>query len=122
MDHGGAMTEPSLHLLKHGRHLRLTPTAKLIVGRTRQDNENILRYLDPKSDTQIKVLGYPGPIALIPGGGTDPDTLARAAAMVAGYSKAPAGVPANVAVRQKENQQTLAVTPLAPAQNRDLLI
>lgn len=122
MDHGTRLTEPALHLLKHGRHLRLTPAAKLVVGRTRQDNEAILRYLDPNADTQIKVLGYPGPVALIPGGSTDPDTLARAGAMVAGYSKAPSDVSAEIAITQKGTPETLRVLPIPPAQNRDLLI
>ena len=122
MDHGAGLTEPALHLLKHGRHLRLAPGVKLIAGRTRQDNENIRRYVDPVSDARIKVLGYPGPLALIPGGKADPDTLALAASVVAGYSKAPAGRAVDVAVTAKGEQKTIRVVPSPPAQNRDLLI
>ena len=36
-----------LDLLKYGRHFRLNPQAKLIVGRTEKDNEGILHHHDP---------------------------------------------------------------------------
>jgi len=62
-------TENELHLLKYGRHFRLNPEAKLIVGRTRRDNEQILKYHNPAIDTVIDVKDYPGPTALVPRGG-----------------------------------------------------
>lgn len=122
MNHGAPLSEPALELLKYGRHLRLAPGAKLVVGRTRQDNEEIRPHIDPEADTVIKVMGFPGPLALIPGRCADPDTLNRAASVVAGYSKAPAGTPATVAVTEQGVQRTVQVVPTPPAENRDLLI
>jgi hypothetical protein len=44
---GGECTEAEVQLLKFGRHFRLNPQTKLIVGRTEKDNESILTYRDP---------------------------------------------------------------------------
>ena len=52
----------------------------------------------------------------------DAEVVTRAAAVVAGYSKAPAGTEAEVTVLWKGNQQTVRVIPAPPAQNRPLLI
>jgi tRNA U34 2-thiouridine synthase MnmA/TrmU len=87
-DHQDSYAERELHLLKHGRHLRLNDTAKIIVGRTQKDNENIKKYYDPNMDTIIKVKNIPGPIVLMPSnGGKDVQMLA--ASVCVGYSKAP---------------------------------
>jgi tRNA-specific 2-thiouridylase len=77
-----------LELLKVGRHLRLTSALKAIVGRHAQDNERILQLVDPVDDL-LKVEGYPGPLCLIPYGGTAED-VARAASICVRYSDAPA--------------------------------
>jgi tRNA U34 2-thiouridine synthase MnmA/TrmU len=47
-NHQRDCTEAELHLLKYGRHFRLNPEAKLIVGRTQKDNEKILKYHNPE--------------------------------------------------------------------------
>jgi predicted ribosome quality control (RQC) complex YloA/Tae2 family protein len=65
-DHQPSWSENELFLLKFGRHLRLKGDTKIIIGRTHDDNENILKYHDPETDTIIKVKEYPGPITLIP--------------------------------------------------------
>ncbi|MEJ2040759.1 MAG: tRNA 4-thiouridine(8) synthase ThiI [Desulfosarcinaceae bacterium] len=69
-DHGDGIHNDALHLLKYGRHMRLGGTTKIIVGRTKQDNENISRHIHSETDTLLKVEGYPGPVVIIPGGGT----------------------------------------------------
>ena len=58
-DHQDECTEEELHLLKHGRHFRLNPNAKLIVGRTEDDNENILKYHNPTADTVLDLKDFP---------------------------------------------------------------
>jgi tRNA U34 2-thiouridine synthase MnmA/TrmU len=67
--HQDECTEEELHLLKYGRHFRLNPDTKLIVGRTQKDNESILKYHNPQTDTVIDVKDHPSPIALVPRGG-----------------------------------------------------
>ena len=66
-DHVGECTEAEVHLLKFGRHFRLNPQAKLIVGRTEKDNESILTYHDPQHETVLDVRDYPSPIGLLQG-------------------------------------------------------
>ena len=60
-------SEEELHLLKFGRHFRLNPDSKLIVGRTEKDNEQILQYHNPATDILIDVKDYASPVGLLPG-------------------------------------------------------
>jgi tRNA-specific 2-thiouridylase len=76
-----------IELLKIGRHLRLAPALKAIVGRHAQDNEKILQLVAPGDDL-LKVEGYPGPLCLIPYGGATED-IARVASICVRYSDAP---------------------------------
>jgi tRNA-specific 2-thiouridylase len=76
-----------IELLKIGRHLRLAQAIKVIVGRNAQDNERISEMVAPGDDL-LKVEAYPGPLCLIPTGGTAED-VAQAAAVCVRYSDAP---------------------------------
>jgi len=75
-----------IELLKVGRHLRLSPTVKMIVGRNARDNERISQLLVPGDDL-LKVEEYPGPLCLIPYGGSLDDAI-KAAAICIRYSDA----------------------------------
>lgn len=112
--HQNAFTENELHLLKHGRHIRLDDMTKIIVGRTKVDNENILRYHDPVNDLVIKVERYPGPITLMPGGGGT-ETIHLAARICAAYSKAPADASVDVGISRHTFNDTLNVRPISKA-------
>ncbi|MBW1990210.1 MAG: tRNA 4-thiouridine(8) synthase ThiI, partial [Deltaproteobacteria bacterium] len=67
MAHQENIAERELELLKHGRHFRLGPGAKAVVGRTRADNESIKAHLDPAADTVVSMEGRPGPLVLLLG-------------------------------------------------------
>ena len=71
-DHQADYPEKDLDLLKFGRHMRLDPKTKIVVGRTRQDNEQINHCIDPETDMVLKVDDFPGPVVVIPGGGSEP--------------------------------------------------
>lgn len=114
-------SEQELHLLKFGRHLRLDFETKLVVGRTQRDNEQIARHVNPETDIRLKLDGYAGPLCVIPGGGT-PEGIVRAAAICAGYGKAPAGVRVPVGVTTGEGQTTLETVGVPPGENRDILL
>ena len=75
-----------IELLKVGRHLRLSPTVKMIVGRNARDNERISQLLVPGDDL-LKVEEYPGPLCLIPYGGSLDDAI-KAVAICIRYSDA----------------------------------
>lgn len=120
-DHQEILTPNALHLLKYGRHMRLNPTTKIIVGRTQKDNENILRHVDPHTDALIKITAHPGPTAVLPGGGSD-EIQFLAGAICAGYSKAPedASVTVRVSIDGKVNQ--INVLPIQPHEAKRFLI
>jgi len=109
--HQDSTSERELHLLKHGRHLRLDADTKAVVGRAKQDNADIGQYLDPKHDTLIHAADFPGPTVLMPGGGSR-ETVLLAAAICAGYSKAPNDCPARVNVAAPSGKETVEVLPI----------
>jgi len=120
-DHRPTATENEIHLLKFGRHFRLNPQAKLIVGRTETDNESILRHHDPERDVVLDVRDYPSPIGILPGG-ADERTVFLAASICIGYSKAPKLAPVSVAVKRPEGEQVIQAIGLLPDDVRRLMI
>ncbi|MBT8371606.1 MAG: tRNA 4-thiouridine(8) synthase ThiI [Deltaproteobacteria bacterium] len=119
--HQDDSTEEELHLLKHGRHFRLNPQTKLIVGRTQKDNENIFKYHNPAADTVIDVKDYPSPISLVPHG-AEKNSILLAASICAGYSKAPKLSPVDVLIKTTEGQEVIQVIAIQPGDVRKLMI
>lgn len=119
--HQADCTENELHLLKHGRHIRLNPQVKIIVGRTLQDNTAILDLRDPQRDTLIKTARIPGPVVLIPSDAGMED-IHLAASICAGYSKAAGHEQVDVDVTSPTTGRTLRVSPLSPGTIQDRLI
>jgi len=76
-----------VELLKVGRHFRLGDGVKLIVGRNRKENEELLRLARP-GDVCLRVVKFPGPVGLLRGEKED-ETLRVAASIVVRYSDAP---------------------------------
>ena len=113
--HQSDFSERELHLLKYGRHLRLGPQVKAVVGRTQVDNENIEKYVDPQCDILLRMASFPGPLTVLPGGGPT-ETVTLAAAICAGYSKAPADRPATVRIDAPSGAETCQVLPLPPTE------
>ena len=54
-----------LYLLKHGRHFRTDKSFKVIVGRSKKDNDKILKYYKKERDMLINPVSIPGPVVLI---------------------------------------------------------
>ena len=120
-DHQDTVAERELHLLKHGRHLRLNKTTKIAVGRNQKDNENILKYYGPDLDTLIKVKKFPGPIVLMPHGGKNKIRM-LAASICAGYSKAPEITPVEVDVTTPKGNEIVRVIGVPPKEIKHFLI
>jgi len=120
-EHQETYSERELHLLKHGRHLRLDKATKIIVGRTQKDNESINQYYDGNMDTIIKVKTFPGPIVLMPNGGRN-EMRILAASICTGYSKAPEITPVEVLVTTPEGNETVRVIGVPPAEIKHFLI
>lgn len=102
--HQEKFTQNDLHLLKYGRHLRLTPQTKLIVGRMKNENDTIMSYYNPKSDMVLKIQSFPGPTVLIPGG-CPKELLPLSASICLHYSKAPDSC--NILVTKPDGQESI---------------
>ena len=120
-DHRAECTENALHLLKYGRHIRLSADVKIIVGRTLQDNTAILDHRDPLRDRVLKTFHIPGPVVLVPSGAGN-DDIRLAASICAGYSKAPGCTPVTVEAVPPGNVGAFQVVPLRPEAVQSMLI
>ncbi len=85
MTHHPEFTLHDVHLLKFGRHFRLSPEVKLIVGRNEEENQKI-RTFAQKGDVLLKLSSLPGPLSLLRGN-AKPDEIEKAAAITVRYSK-----------------------------------
>ena len=75
-----------VHLLKIGRHFRLSRGVKLVVGRNKEENQKIQTFAR-EEDILLKILNFPGPLTLLRGKPDEGDTE-KAAAITSHYSKA----------------------------------
>jgi len=120
-DHGTDCTESEVQLLKFGRHFRLNRQAKLIVGRTENDNESALQYHNPARDVLLDVRDYPSPVGVLQGE-PDKNTLLLAAAVCVGYSRAPKLSPVDVVVRRPAGEEVIQAIAVPPDEVRKLMI
>jgi tRNA-uridine 2-sulfurtransferase len=121
VDHQVNVSRNELMLLRFGRHFRTPSGMKIIVGRTREDNENILKYYDPQVDIMMRVNNYPSPIVLVSSNAGE-DELYLAAALCAGYAKLSEKVSIEVATSGTKGNKMLRVFPLNPSDVAHLLI
>jgi tRNA U34 2-thiouridine synthase MnmA/TrmU len=116
LEHHPAAGVAEVELLKHGRHLRLSPRAKLVVGRNQADNR-ALEENAPAGALRLAAKELPGPLGLY-FGPPEAEELELAARVVAGYGKAGPGQTVAVAAGELE----LVVEPLARRQAHGLLL
>jgi hypothetical protein len=81
-------------LLKFGRHFRLDYSTKVIIGRNKSENEEMVKYVSLQ-DLRFEVLDYKGPLGLYYGNLNDIN-LQTAASIIVSYSKAPKNIPVKV--------------------------
>ena len=83
------ITLREINLLKIGRHFRLSPQAKLIVGRNKEENERLLKLAE-HDDICFKLVEIKGPIG-IGQGSFGETTIILASRTLVRYSDAPGG-------------------------------
>ncbi len=121
LEHKENVSANELMLLRFGRHFRTVTGVKIIVGRTKQDNEDICRYRNAQSDTLITVSNHPSPYVLVSGKAGSGEIF-LAAAMCAGYSKLPKKLSVEVTVAGPKGKDTLRVLPVKPSEVKHLLV
>ncbi|MFK5951538.1 MAG: tRNA 4-thiouridine(8) synthase ThiI [Desulfobacterium sp.] len=109
-----------LYLLSHGRHLRLAPDTRIVVGRTQAENQEISKLYDPAKDIRLRHARLAGPLTIMPGGGSE-KMVRLAASICAGYTKADPGLPTQVVVQFQEKEEILTVPVLKPADLKDFI-
>jgi tRNA U34 2-thiouridine synthase MnmA/TrmU len=121
LEHEARCLERDFELLKYGRHFRFHDKYKVIVGRTKEDNKQISRLMDPRKDIKLRMMDLPGPTVLIPSGAPE-ETVHKAACLCAAYSKAVHGAPARVSVRRPRGLEIVTVMGGAPKRYHCYLI
>lgn len=110
----------SVELLKIGRQFRLSPCAKLLVGRNEADNEQLLA-LAGADDYLLKVPDVAGPCGLLVGSPETAD-LDYACGIVASYGKLQDEASVEVRVKRGEEVQFRAVPPTQRSESAALII
>jgi tRNA U34 2-thiouridine synthase MnmA/TrmU len=116
MDHQYDFSLNDVHLLKFGRHFRLSPKLKLVVGRDEEENKKIETF-SRGGDVLLKTVHYPGPLSLLRGEG-DGTELERAASITARYSKAKGMERVKVHYYRIESEERgeVSVSPISEAE------
>jgi hypothetical protein len=112
--------ERDLHLLSLGRHLRMAPDQKVIVGRNREENEQ-LHALAGSADILIRATEHPGPTVLIPKDASQ-QTVEKAASVCLRYGDAPEGAPHPVEAHQGDRVWIIEARACAPRNTDEWII
>jgi tRNA-specific 2-thiouridylase len=111
-----------IHLLKIGRHFRLSPHLKLVVGRNEEDNKKIQTFAQ-EGDILLKTLHHPGPLSLLRGGPSSIE-IEKAASITVRYGKAKdlRGVEVLYKKGDEDSYRSISVVPTLNEKVRDLMI
>ncbi len=115
---------PSLndyHLLRLGRHFRLSPSCKAIVGRDEAENDMIIN-LCGEAGVSLQVPDVGSPVTLVTGEAVADVDIAAAAALCARYSAARALENVTVSVSASGETYSLKVSPADAAMIERLMI
>ena len=100
LNSGMELSENYIKLLKIGRHFRISPTAKIIVGRNQSENV-LIEGLKTENDLIFTVADFPGPTVLL-SGIFDDKNIKTTAAITASYSST-SRVSCNIKISNRSN-------------------
>ncbi len=110
-----------LHLLTHGRHFRLDHKTKVIVGRSEQDNKNLIQYLNKDKDILLKHASLPGPDVILTGD-TSRQNIETAALILSNYTRSKSGEKANIKVVKQQNETIISIKTIRSQEFKHLMI
>ncbi|OEU62079.1 MAG: thiamine biosynthesis protein [Desulfuromonadales bacterium C00003094] len=120
LTHHPDCTPRDVELLKAGRQVRLSPKAKLTLGRNLQTNERLLE-LATTEHILLRAADFSGPTGLL-SGQPEGDDLSIAAAIVATYGKGQNETQVSVLCTQGDKRWQLTVTPLTREEIEPLIV
>lgn len=120
LTHQPDCTTRDVELLKVGRQYRLSPQAKLTLGRNRQTNEAI-QALATAEHTLMRAANFSGPTGLVSGQPTA-DDLTAAAAIVAAYGKGQNEARVSVTCTRGAERWQLEVAPMGRQEIEGLIV
>ncbi len=111
LQHQKNLRKNDLVLLKVGRHFRLSPQTKLIVGRDEAENNFLERF--PRGNIVMSVLETQGPTALLQGKPTEEEKT-FAAQILARYAdnNPTEPIPVKILLRKGQTEKTITVSAL----------
>jgi tRNA-specific 2-thiouridylase len=109
LSHSEHITFDDLNLLRAGRHFRLNPHTKLIVGRTESDNRTIASCAKPEH-IRLEAVKIGSPLTLLIGDSSE-EAIEKAAALTARYSAARKEPQVDVTVTSSQGQHLVKVRP-----------
>jgi len=109
-----------IELIKVGRHFRVGPHARLVVGRNKSENEIIASLAKPE-DLLLFSQSAPGPTVLALGDLT-PDLEVLAARITASYSDAKEGEQTEVTLSAKGGGKTVSVEKVSKGEFQKMMI
>ena len=109
-----------VELLKLGRQFRLSPTAKLVVGRNKADNEK-LQQLSDGCGLKLRCADFSGPLGIFCGEPKQED-LQTAAAILASYGKGKDEAQLDVLFMEEEKQYRVNVKPMPREESRGMIL
>lgn len=109
-----------IELLKFGRHFRIGPETKVIVGRNRAENQSI-HLLSERNDLLLNAISVPGPTVLVTGR-IGPGAEELAAMMTVSYSDAGDGQTEEVSLVLGDEKKRMRATGLNKKECREYMI
>jgi tRNA-uridine 2-sulfurtransferase len=109
-DHSDTLNLRDFRMLKVGRHFRIGPRTKVIVGRNDAEN-NLLEQLVQEGDACLRWLDGSSPLAAVMGVFSE-ELATRAAQVLLRYTKAPVGEPAQLSLTVEGVERTVSVPNL----------
>lgn len=106
-DHCDELNMRDIRLLKVGRHLRVGPRSKLLVGRNETDNALMETLLQPE-DTGLTWMDGNTPLGIVTGS-QEQSAIELAARILLRYTKAEPGTSCRIQVRHKNEEQIMTV-------------
>ncbi|MCX6826181.1 MAG: hypothetical protein NTV06_02770 [candidate division Zixibacteria bacterium] len=120
LTHADIIHPGDIELLRVGRHFRLDPQTKLIVGRDENDNEKIMKYLKT-GYLSLEALNTGSPVALLIGNPSE-ENINRGATITARYCDLKYISQVEITCTHQDTTKCIKVRPATPDEAEKYLI